>query len=108
MPNLFKWGGGSVPAAPPEPEVTLIFFNIGGADYQAEEGMTFGEWVSSGYNPGRYYIYKAKNVVAYGELDNDGTLPVVTGPANYNEFGPVYANTEIMNGGYYQHGSMVG
>ena len=33
---------------PPAP--TLITFTIDGTEYQAEEGMTFGEWVDSEYN----------------------------------------------------------
>jgi len=31
-------------------EVTLISFTIGGTSYQAESGMTWGEWVDSEYN----------------------------------------------------------
>ena len=31
-------------------EVNLITFTIAGAEYQAEEGMTWGEWVDSEYN----------------------------------------------------------
>ena len=37
-------------------EVTLISFTIGGKSYQAEEGMTWAEWVNSSYNTGGYYI----------------------------------------------------
>ena len=32
------------------PPVTLISFTIAGKSYQAEEGMTWGEWVNSDYN----------------------------------------------------------
>lgn len=35
---------------------TLISFTINGTTYQAEEGMTWGEWVSSTYNTGGYGV----------------------------------------------------
>ena len=31
-------------------------FTIDGTTYQAEEGMTWGEWVTSEYNPGNFYM----------------------------------------------------
>ena len=34
----------------------MISFTIGGVSYQAEEGMTWQEWVASGYNTGGYYV----------------------------------------------------
>lgn len=41
-----------------EGAVTLISFTIAGTEYQAEEGMTWQEWVDSSYNTsnGRYFI----------------------------------------------------
>ena len=36
--------------------VSLISFSIGGTTYQAEEGMTWAEWVASDYNTGGFYI----------------------------------------------------
>lgn len=35
--------------------VTIISFTIDGDPYQAEEGMTWAEWVESAYNNGRFY-----------------------------------------------------
>ena len=35
-------------------ERALIAFTISGIDYQAEEGMTWSEWVASSYNSGGY------------------------------------------------------
>lgn len=35
-------------------EPTLIIFTINGIGYQAEEGMTWSEWVASSYNSGGY------------------------------------------------------
>ena len=35
----------------------LISFTIAGTSYQAEEGMTWRQWVESSYNTGGYYVY---------------------------------------------------
>ena len=35
---------------------SLISFTIDGTSYQAEEGMTWGEWCESDYNTGSYYV----------------------------------------------------
>lgn len=40
----------------PEPVVNLISFTYFSDPYQAEEGMTWGEWVASEYNTGGFYI----------------------------------------------------
>lgn len=53
MANLFKWGGGGISVA--APSVTLISFTISGVTYQAEEGMTLGEWVASSYNTAGFF-----------------------------------------------------
>ena len=37
------------------PTLTLINFTISGTSYQAEEGMTWNEWLSSGYNTDGYF-----------------------------------------------------
>ena len=57
----------------------LISFTIEGKTYQAEEGMTWGEWVESEYNNGldKYrisgnYIYKAPGMTMY-YISTDGT-----------------------------------
>lgn len=36
--------------------VNIITFTLENTEYQAEEGMTWGEWVESEYNTGYYYI----------------------------------------------------
>lgn len=36
--------------------VSLISFTIDGTEYQAEEGMTWGEWVESEYNTDGCYV----------------------------------------------------
>lgn len=35
---------------------SLITFTVDGVEYQAEEGMTWGEWVDSEYNTGNFII----------------------------------------------------
>lgn len=52
-----------------EKNVSLISFTIDGTSYQAEEGMTWGEWVESSYNTGgatnmgRIICYRGLTVV---------------------------------------------
>lgn len=40
-----------------EEGATLISFTINGTSYQAEDGMTWGQWVDSTYNTGSYVVY---------------------------------------------------
>lgn len=56
-------------------EEELITFTIDGTSYQAEEGMTWGEWVASDYNTGGYSIGYADGI--YGFVVNDGAGTVV-------------------------------
>ena len=42
-----------------EKAVTIISFTIAGTTYQAEEGMTWQEWVESSYNTDGYYCNSA-------------------------------------------------
>lgn len=35
---------------------TIITFTIGSTSYQAEEGMTWEQWVDSSYNTAGYYV----------------------------------------------------
>lgn len=46
----------SPPVGGGESTPTLISFTIAGTSYQAEEGMTWGEWVASSYNTGGLYL----------------------------------------------------
>jgi len=43
-------------------EVTLISFTIDGTTYQAEEGMTWTEWVNSTYNTDGDYVVEGDSV----------------------------------------------
>lgn len=58
-PNAYAISNGANNGSSSEP--SLINFTIAGTSYQAEEGMTWGEWVDSEYNTGGFYI--SSNVV---------------------------------------------
>jgi len=72
-----------------ENEITLITFVIDGTEYQAEEGMTWGDWVNSSYNTNNYaidgsIIYILPNgsgghawFVAYNDIDVETTENIV-------------------------------
>lgn len=44
-----------------KPNKKVISFTIDNSLYQAETGMTWGEWVISEYNTGLYYIDESDN-----------------------------------------------
>ena len=57
---------------------TMISFTIDGTSYQAEEGMTWAQWIESAYNNGGFY--SASESVYWGEnfwciLCNSGKTP---------------------------------
>lgn len=74
-----------------EDEVNLITFTLDGTEYQAEENMTWGQWVESEYNTGSY--------VASGDYINDQGGLTVTDPDN--SFTPVKTSETIINGHVY-------
>lgn len=61
-----------------ESDSTIITFTIGGVEYQAEEGMTWGEWVESGYNSDNYYadsnIYSSSGLAYIDGVTSDDTI----------------------------------
>lgn len=46
---------------PNEKPISLISFTIGPTSYQAEEGMTWGDWIESGYNTDGFYFDTSNN-----------------------------------------------
>ncbi len=60
---------------------TLISFTISGTSYQAESGMTWGQWVASSYNTGGYYVNSLGNI-AVGAGGGGGAM--VTTDSAYN------------------------
>ena len=48
---------------PIAPEVELITFSVDGVTYQAEEGMTWAQWIDSSYNTANAYTDGAVRVV---------------------------------------------
>lgn len=63
-----------------KPVVTLITFTIVSTSYQAEQGMTFGEWVDSKYNTsglnfsGEYILNGANEQLSYGNPVGKSTI----------------------------------
>ena len=71
-----------------EEEPTLISFTIDGTTYQAEEGMTWGDWVvDSQYNTGNFAVQST------GWISNDNGIQHVT---DYSSLLPVSSSTEIV------------
>ena len=65
-----------------EAGVTLITFTIDGTSYQAEEGMTWGEWVDSSYNTDGFAVftnmYIALNASKLVSANSDSSGSVLT------------------------------
>lgn len=58
-------------------DVKLISFTVEDTTYQAEEGMTWFEWVNSNYNTNGYYIVGSNIRISYSlayEVSYDGVL----------------------------------
>lgn len=73
--------------------IVIINFTIAGTSYQAEEGMTWAQWINSSYNTGGYYIsgnivrFDSMNRVAY--QDSYGGIPptdIIQNNYNYRIF----------------------
>jgi hypothetical protein len=87
-----------------EPEGNLITFTIGGTEYQAEEGMTWGEWVDSEYNTNGFYIsgvgiFRGTQMSGQmsGQIYNDNSLSTCTEPSdtiiNGHSYGIAYGGS---------------
>ena len=68
----------------------LITFTVDGTEYQAEEGMTWGEWVDSEYNVDNYtsdseYVF-APNGIFLVAIGGDTVVPtdVIIEEQEYN------------------------
>ena len=68
--------------------VTLITFNINSKSYQAEEGMTWEDWVNSSYNTDEFVVENDNSIV-------DKTHDQMVIDSNSNV---VYATTAIVAG----------
>lgn len=78
---------------------TLISFSIDGTSYQAEEGMTWEQWVASSYNTGGFYVTAGNTRVIFSNgadyVSSEG-------------FAGDYANNTsqiVANGTYYKFSS---
>ena len=47
---------------------SLIIFTVYGVEYQAEEGMTWEEWVNSEYNFNGGFFIDSDNSIGYHEM----------------------------------------
>ena len=64
--------------------VSLITFTIAGTEYKAEEGMTWGDWIKSTYNPGGFEEVTQMDYVYYTSIlgarikKSDGSFVLLT------------------------------
>lgn len=90
------WDGTGVVIAPIEEEPTTFTFTIGDTEYEAEEGMTWYEWVRSDYSPDSYSCESTEsNVYPTGDTyvaDSEGNA--VIGSTLITE-GGVYSIEEV-------------
>lgn len=82
--------GVSIGTVDATPTPTLISFTIDGTTYQAEEGMTWEQWVASSYNTGGFYISTGKVTSADGYFVATGkpTSYIDESPSNIIESKP--------------------
>lgn len=79
---------------PEEPQPTLISFTIDGVEYQAEEGMTWGEWCANEeYNTDGYKLNDSNRVVS-----SSGTLVELGGNAVLASSSPSAGVTYMTSG----------
>ena len=69
---------------------TLISFKVGGTSYQAEEGMTFYQWVNSAYNTDGFTCASESN-----------TIFTASGDGEISDGHPVFGYTGIIAGTSY-------
>lgn len=84
--DLYLVEGGAV--------TNLISFTIAGTSYQAEEGMTWEQWVNSSYNTGGFYVIDGNNFVYFPDGSYVSTEGLQGGTAEKSE-------TIVANGIYY-------
>jgi hypothetical protein len=94
VPTVEEWDGTGVII---EGLVKLISFTINGTSYQAEEGMTWDEWVESEYNTSNFVINSDNRIGYYPGL---GDFKAVS--TDGSSSGVVTANTEITADNTYQ------
>lgn len=76
-----EFGGVSLDYSTVDSSVTLISFAFQGTTYQAEEGMTWAEWVNSEYNTAGIYVSEFGEVCTLGleQVTNDPTEVIIDG-----------------------------
>lgn len=96
-PFSVDFGNISIESSTVESTSNLILFTVAGVEYQAEEGMTWSEWVNSQYTDGRYQIDDS-NVVRL--ILSDGTCTIGNGGIIYY----IYGDDEILSSNYFLSG----
>ena len=76
----------------------MISFTIAGTSYQAEEGMTWEQWVNSSYNTGGFYVIDGSTYVFFSDRSKVSTEGFAGGSADKSE-------TIVANGSYYSYSS---
>lgn len=61
-----------------QPAVTLINFTISGTSYQAEDGMTWAQWIASSYNTGGFIVSGSMVAFPSGDHVSYQSTPVST------------------------------
>lgn len=74
---------------------TLINFTIGGTEFQAEDGMTWGEWIESEYNTDGWTVYSDEgqytDIIFKDEGGAYGMIMVI-----YSDYSNAIATDEII------------
>lgn len=71
--------------------ISLITFTINGTEYNAVEGMTFGEWVNSEYNTGGVTVNSLNMVCTKESLYVGSATAIITDGAAYSSSSPARA-----------------
>ena len=80
----------------------LITFTVEDVEYQAEEGMTWWEWVNSDYNTTKdEEIYNINCVGGENDYARYGGTPLETAEENISDRTEQLAKMVIQNGGKY-------
>ena len=76
--------------------MTIINFTIEGVSYQAEEGMTWAQWVGSAYNEDGFYLQGTGSVLSSiaEVLCNPGAATYLDNPAAQSD--EIQANTAYL------------
>lgn len=92
--------------------VDTISFSIDGVEYNAEPGMTWGEWVDSDYNSAGFFPHPRKDALAKVYINrNDKSYGITQAQEGkdhdgktYTKYRPIRISEEIISEENYQFG----